>query len=80
MSGAKCRRLVTWDTRDSILIQWSDTSPTRGHVSTGLASSIRAEGFEGVRGAEISLVLYPNSKCLLLNRDSLSLNLTIYSF
>jgi len=28
------------------------------YVGTGLASSIRTEVFEGVRGVEISLVLY----------------------
>jgi len=54
------------------------TGPTLlAYVGTGLIPSIRVEVFEGVRGVEISLV--SKSKCLLLNRDSLSLNLTVGS-
>jgi len=56
MSGPVRTGIVTWVTRDSSLIHWSDTGPTLAYVGTGLASCIRVEGFEGVRGAEISLV------------------------
>jgi len=49
--------IVTWVVCDSSLIHWSDTGPTLAYVGTGLASSIRIEVFEGVRGAELSLVL-----------------------
>jgi len=62
---------VTWVACDSSLIHWSDTGLMLAYVGTGLVSSIRIEVFKGVRGVEISLVLYL-AEWKLLNRDSLS--------
>ncbi len=67
--------IVTWVARDSSRVRCFNTGPRRHRSSF----EYKGRGFDRVRGAEISLILLYLSelKCLLLNRDSLSLNLTL---